>query len=454
MKNEIVTLQITDINPDGNGVSRTAAGLVVFTPLTAPGDTARVRIIKETKSYAVGKLEEIITPSSDRVNSDCDTYQRCGGCVYRHLSFDAENRIKKQTVENAMRRIGHLDCEVEDTVSFGMECYRNKVAYPLAGGAFGYYARHTHSVVEHETCLLQEDTFTKIALFHVKQSERHHVPMWNEKSNAGILRHILMRKNRKGEYTVCFVASKRFDQAKLFADELMQAFPEVIGVSLNINPTAGNVILGKETVLLAGESVLRDELCGKTFEISPTAFYQVNADCAEAMYMHAAQLADLPDGGVLLDLYCGAGTIGLSMVKEGQKLCGVEIVPEAIENAWKNAETNGRTAKDTLFVCGDASVGVEHCRKTFGKPDVIVVDPPRKGLSKEVIGTLLDVLPEKIVYISCNPATLAANCADLCKEDYDIDTIIPYNMFPRTGHVETVVLLRRGGHCPPANSDL
>jgi len=443
MKNEIVTLQITDINPDGNGVSRTAAGLVVFTPLTAPGDTARVRIIKETKSYAIGKMEELLTPSSDRIDPDCSTYKRCGGCVYRHLSFDAENKLKKQTVENAMKRIGHLDCKVEDTVCFEMERYRNKVAYPLSGGTFGYYARHTHAIVEHETCPLQDDLFTKIALFHVKQSEKHHIPMWNEKSGAGILRHLLMRKNRKGEYMVCFVASKRFDKAVLLATELMQAFPEIIGISLNINPTSGNVILGNETICLAGESVLHDELCGKMFEISPTAFYQVNADCAEAMYQKAAELAELPDGGVLLDLYCGAGTIGLSMIKDNQKLCGVEIIPDAIKNAWKNAENNGRNQENTLFVCGDASIGVEHCRKTFGEPDVIVVDPPRKGLSKEVIDTLLDVAPERIVYISCNPATLAGNCADLCKELYAIDQVIPYNMFPRTGHVESVVLLKR-----------
>ena len=267
--------------------------------------------------------------------------------------------------------------------------------------------------------------------------------MWNEKSGAGILRHLLMRKNRKGEYMVCFVASKRFDKAELLAQELMQVFPEIIGVSLNINPTSGNVILGDETIRLAGESVLHDELCGKMFEISPTAFYQVNADCAEAMYQKAAELAELPDGGVLLDLYCGAGTIGLSMIKDEQKLCGVEIIPDAIKNAWKNAENNGRNRENTLFVCGDASIGVEHCRKNFGEPDVIVVDPPRKGLSKEVIDTLLDVAPERIVYISCNPATLAGNCADLCKELYTIDQVIPYNMFPRTGHVESVVLLKR-----------
>lgn len=443
MKNEIFTLNITDINPDGNGVARHDAGLVVFTPLTAPGDTARVQIIKETKSYAVGKLLEIVTLSPDRIESDCNTYRRCGGCVYRHLSEQAELKIKKQTVENAMKRIGHLDCTVEDTVSFGFERYRNKVVYPLANGTFGYYARHTHSIVEHTDCPLQESKFAEIAMFHVKQSEKHHVPMWNEKANVGILRHIAIRKNRKGEYAVCFVASKRYAQAETMARELMQAFPEVIGVSLNINPAPGNVILGKETYTLAGEPVLRDTLCGKSFAVSPGAFYQVNPDCAEAMYRKAAELAQLREDGILLDLYCGAGTIGLSMVKDGQKLCGVEIVPDAIENAKENAKSNGRTEENTLFVCGDASVGVEACRKTFGEPDVIVVDPPRKGLSKEVISTLLDVAPPTIVYISCNPATLAANCADLCAGGYAVRTVIPYNMFPRTGHVESVVCLSR-----------
>ncbi len=447
MKNQIVSVQITDIQPDGNGVGRMENGMVLFVPLTAPGDLASVRIIKENRTYAVGRLEELLLPSSERQEPGCPVYRRCGGCGFRHLKPEAEQRYKRALVENAFRRIGHLEVSVEPTVSVNHERYRNKVVYPLCmidgKPTFGYYARHSHAVVEHSDCLLQDPLFSRIAMFHVKQLEllQVQVPVWQEETHAGILRHLAMRKNRNGRFSVCFVAAKAFSQAKPMAEELMQAFPEVVGVALNLNPVPGNVIFGRETYRLAGDAALRDQLCGKWFSLSPTAFYQVNADCAEALYRKAAELASLPDGGVLLDLYCGAGTIGLSMVRTGQKLCGVEVVPEAVENAKKNALQNGRGEADTLFICGDASVGVQRCREVFGSPDVIVVDPPRKGLSPEVIRTLLSAAPERLVYISCNPATLAANCAILCRELYRITAAIPFDMFPGTGHVETVVLL-------------
>lgn len=446
-KNDLLTLEITDLNPDGNGVGRGENGEVIFVPLAAPGDVCRVKIIKCAKNYFVARLEELLTPSPCRIHSDCAVYHRCGGCVYRHVSVETENSLKKSMVQNALKRIGHLDVPVEETVCFGDQHYRNKVVYPLGRNkdgevSFGYYARHTHAMVEHETCLLQEDLFDKIALFHVEQSQKHHVPVWNEVSKTGLLRHLAMRKNRKGEYTVCMVASKEFPKAKTMGEELLHAFPQVIGMFLNINPKGDNTIFGAKTLCLAGESTLRDSLCGKEFSVSPTAFYQVNPDVAEALYCKAAELANLQEGETLLDLYCGAGTIGLSMIHPGQKLCGVEIIPDAVENAWENAKNNGRTEEDTLFVCGDASLGVEACRKAFGNPHVIVVDPPRKGLSDQVIQTLLDVAPNKIVYISCNPATLASNCEKL-SHTYEITYAQPFNMFPRTGHVETIVCLRK-----------
>lgn len=446
-KNDLITLRITDLNPDGNGVGRLDSGEVVFVPLTAPGDLCRVKIIKCAKNYFVARLEELIEPAACRVEADCAVYHRCGGCVYRHIDENAENLLKKQIVENALRRIGHLDVTVEDTVSFGFSAYRNKVVYPLGRDnngevTYGYYARHTHAIISHTCCPLQEDLFDTIAVFHVEQIKKHHVPIWNETTKKGYLRHLAMRKNRAGEYTVCMVSSAPFQKAGTMAEELMEAFPQVVGVFLNINPKGDNTIFGDKTACLAGESTLKDSLCGKTFSVSPTAFYQVNPDVAEALYRKAAELADLGEGETLLDLYCGAGTIGLSMIHPGQKLCGVEIIPDAVDNAWKNAKDNGRNEEDTLFVCGDASLGVEECRQKFGNPHVIVVDPPRKGLSDRVIQTLLDVAPKKIVYISCNPATLAANCEKL-SHTYEITYAQPFNMFPRTGHVECVVQLKR-----------
>lgn len=445
-------LTITDLNPDGNGVGRTADGLVVFAPLTAPGDVVQARLIKQTASYGVARVDELLTPSPDRAADDCAVYRRCGGCVYRHITIEAENRLKQSTVENALLRIGHLPVgqgfSVEPTRFFGADCYRNKVVYPLtpacSDGNFrvGYFARRTHEVVPHEVCRLQDERFHEIALFHVEQAQRLGVPFRDETSGSGILRHIAMRKNRAGQFCVCFVASKRFPQAKHMADELMKRFPYIAGVSLNINPAAGNTIFGEQTLLLAGDAHLTDTLCGRTFSLSPTAFYQVNAECTEGLYRLAAELADLPPSGVLLDLYCGVGTIGLSMATPSQRLCGVEIHPQAVKDAQSNAEANGRTPENTLFLCGDASIGVNACRKAFGDPDVIVVDPPRKGLSAQVIGTLKSVAPPRIIYISCNPATLAADVAAL-SELYNVTRVVPFNMFPRTGHVETVLLLSK-----------
>ena len=447
MSSTLFTIEITDLNPDGNGVGRLEDGRVVFVPSAAPGDVWEVGIIKETSRYLVGRPENLLSPSPDRVSPDCPYYKRCGGCTFRHITPESERTRKQNIVQNCFSRIGKLDVTVEPVYETGETRYRNKVVYPLAvqngKPTFGYYARHTHTVIPHDDCLSQDNRFSEIASFFVGLIEKCGVSVRDEQTGRGVLRHLAMRKTAQGHFSVCVIAQKRFAQAEEMAHALLKKFSFVTGVSLNLNRDPGNVIFGTETIPLAGEPVLTDMLCGKTFRISPASFYQVNHDCAEKLYEKAAFLADLQPGQTLLDLYCGAGTIGLSMMKPGQKLCGVEIIPDAVENARANAAINGRTDDDTLFVCGDASVGVAACREKFGTPDVIVVDPPRKGLSREVIDTLIDVSPRKIVYVSCDPATLAANCADLVGAGYSVTTAYPFNMFPRTGHVETVVLLSR-----------
>ncbi len=448
MNEREAVLTVTDLHPDGNGVGRTQDGMAVFLPRCVPGDRVRAKFIKQTKTYAVGRAEEWLERSSLRQESDCPYDRRCGGCTLRHMSFAAECAWKRSLVENAFRRIGHLSVAVAETVAVNEQRYRNKVAYPLQSVdgrvAFGYYAQRSHELVTHTDCKQQDELFVRIAMFHVKQLQAHRVPVWDERSARGVARHLVMRKNRDGQYLVCMVASQPFAQAKALATELHEAFPQIVGVSLNLNAAAGNTILGRETVGLWGSEVLTDRLCGREFVLSPGAFYQVNPDCAEAIYRKAAELACLPAGGTLLDLYCGAGTIGLCLTDETQRLLGVECVPEAVENAKENAKRNGRTA-NVRFVCGDASEGVRACRETFGEPDVIVVDPPRKGLSDEVIQTILSVSPKRLLYISCDPATLAKNCADLCAGGYTVKTAIPYQMFPRTGHIETLCLLEQGG---------
>ena len=446
-KNQILRLAIDDVNPDGNGVGRAESGMVVFVPLAVPGDVCDVLIIKETSGFLIGKLISLITPSPFRVQPSCPAFGKCGSCAFLHVSEEYENELKREIARKAFLRIAKMDVEVEKTRSFGMERYRNKVVYPLVRNgnrcSFGYYARHSHSVVPHDDCPLQDSRFAEIAGVFCRLADRLHVPVWNESASSGILRHLCVRKSRAGTFWVTVVAAKRFRGESALAQELAAAFPCISGVFLNLNPAPGNVIFGEETVSLLGERVQTDVLCGRELFISPVSFYQINADCAENMYDTAAELLNLAPEDVLLDLFCGIGTIGLSIVSDRQSLFGVELNPDAVRDAWSNAERCGRTDRNTFFVCGDASFGIQACNEKFGRPQAIIVDPPRKGLSDETIRSIVDSNCPKLLYISCNPATLAKNCADLCLGHYFVQKVLPFNMFLRTGHVECVTLIAK-----------
>lgn len=447
MKNDIITLDITDITPEGFGVGR-LDGKVYFVADTAIGDKCDCLVLKELKSHSFAKLVNIISPSPDRIESDCVISKKCGGCQLRHIDYNAELALKKNIVKNAFNRIAKMDIKVNDTVFDNPLRYRNKVQYPFAvgenGAIFGYYAKRSHRIIEHTTCVLQDDIFAEIAHACAKLSDMARVSAYDEASGVGVLRHLVMRKNRKGEILLCLVVAEKHKSLKTLCEMLDKQFPQIIGIHININKKRDNVIFGDETYRILGNDTLTDVLCGKTFEISPRAFYQVNAPMAEKLYNHAKKLASPDDSGnIILDLYCGAGTIGICIAGENDKLCGVEIIDEAIENAKKNAHLNGRNEKNTLFVCGDASLGVDECKKKFGNPNIIIVDPPRKGLDKAVIETVVKAKPQKIVYISCDPATLARDCAIFAESGYKTDEATPFDLFPRTGHVETVVCLSR-----------
>lgn len=447
MKNDIITLEITDITPEGFGVGR-YENKVVFIADTAIGDTVEALVLKELKSHSFAKVQNIITKSPDRIESDCTISQKCGGCAFRHITYGSELRLKKSIVKQAFSRIGKMDITVNDTVFSSDARYRNKVQYPVAPDRdgkciFGYYARRSHRTVPHTDCPLQDKIFTEIADFCTKTADKIGIAPYDEASGKGVLRHIVMRKNRKGEILLCLVvADKNRLMLKKLADELSAKFNDIIGIHINVNKKRDNVIFGDYTFRICGEETLTDVLCGKEFEISPRAFYQVNADMAEKLYLRAKALAaPKPEGSIILDLYCGAGTIGLCVAGKKDKLCGVEIIDAAIENAKKNADKNGRDEDNTLFVCGDAGVGVEECRKKFGNPEIIIVDPPRKGLDRAVIETVVSANPVKIVYISCDPATLARDCAIFAESGYTTNEATPFDLFPRTGHVESVVCL-------------
>lgn len=448
MKNDIIQIEITDITPEGFGVGR-SGGKVVFVPDAAVGDRLEAKILKELKNHSFAKIERIISPSGDRIASDCPVSAKCGGCVFRHISYEAELKLKRSFVSGALSRIGALDIPVGETVFGSEKEYRNKVQYPFApldngDVSFGYYARRSHRIVGHESCPLQSRIFTDIAAFCAETANRLGIKAYNEANGCGVLRHAVMRKNRKGEILLCLVVAENAQALESLALAVKERFAEVIGIHININKRRDNVIFGEKTFCLLGSETLSDSLCGKSFELSPRAFYQVNAEMAEKLYDKAAEyIPRKEEGSVILDLYCGAGTVGLCVAGEKDKLCGVEIIEDAVANAKKNAVLNDRSEENTLFVCGDASVGVRKCRERFGNPEIIIVDPPRKGLEAEVINTVASASPERVIYISCDPATLARDCAEFNKLGYIANEATPFDLFPRTGHVETVLMLSR-----------
>lgn len=452
-KNQIITLKITALTNEGNGVGRCDDGMAVFVPLTAVGDVVSCRIVKVLSSYAYGRVEGILTASPDRVQEPdeqrCKVYEKCGGCCFRHITYEAELRAKQGFVRDAFIKIGKLPEDRAESVFMpirGSECpeeYRNKLQMPVdkqqRGIVCGFFSQRSHRVIPAEKCLLQPDLFAEITKLVTEEADKLGISVYNEEKHEGVLRHIYLRQ---GYYSkqVCLtlvVRRKTPEFAKL-ARAAAERFPEITGVVLNINPRRTNVILGDEEHVLFGSEIIQDEMCGVKVEISPKSFYQVNTPAAEALYHQAAEFAE-PKGKTILDLYCGAGTIGLSMAEEAEKIIGAEIVPEAVANARRNAEING--IANAEFVCADAEAAAAELEKNAVSPDVIMLDPPRKGCSEETLVSCANMRPERIVMISCNPATAARDCLRLEGLGYTVQKIRPFDLFPRTGHVETVVLM-------------
>lgn len=452
-KNEVVTLEITDINNLGHGVGR-YEGIVVFVAGAVSGDIARVKIIKANKSWCVGKIEELIKSSDHRARQKfCEAPDSCGGCAYRSVTYEHELDRKKEYVKNAFRKCGIPDADVRDVLTAGNICgYRNKAQYPvkIENGTMraGFYAAKTHKIVTCHTCALQPDIFSKIVGFICDFADKNGITAYREEECSGLLRHIYLRRGDKtGEIMVCLVVNGReIPNEEGFVIEITEKFPEIKSVMLNINTKNTNVVLGDRYRTLGGRDYIEDILCDVRFRISAGSFYQVNRDGAELLYRIAADFAE-PEGKSIIDLYCGTGTIGLSVAKRAKRVVGVEIVEEAVECANINAEING--IKNAEFYCGDASDTeglLESVEKKSGKSieaDVVIMDPPRKGSTPELIGYLAGRGVPRIVYVSCDPDTLARDCAEFLKYGYEMSEVIPVNMFPRTGHVESVVRLTR-----------
>ena len=448
-KNDIIELEITGFSSEGSGVGH-FDGQAVFVAGAAAGDTVSCVIIKAKKNYAIGKIQHILKASRDRIIPDCPVFPRCGGCQYRHISYEAELEIKTQKVRDAFKRIGHLDIIPEQGVGAeSPDRYRNKAQYPveMSNGRLltGFYAPFSHRVIDCKNCLLQPKEYADILKITAKWCEKYKISSYDEKSGKGLLRHIYIRKGfSTGEIMVCLV----INGDKIFKkDELIQALiksnSNIKTVLLNHNTENTNVIMGKKETVLYGKGYIEDVLCGKRFRISPLSFYQVNRLGAEQLYNTAADFAELNGGETLIDLYCGAGTIGLSMAHKVKQLIGVEIVAPAVENAKQNAAQNG--VSNARFICADAADAALLLEKEGIKPDVVIVDPPRKGCSRGLIDTIVRMAPDRVVMVSCDSATAARDTAIFDSFGYHPVKIQAADMFPRTNHIECVVKLCREG---------
>lgn len=446
-KNQICSAEITGITSEGNGVCR-IEGIAVFVPETAVGDKLEVRIVKVLKNYAYGIIERIIEPSPDRTDYYCPQYKKCGGCVFRHLSYEAECKIKDNIVKDAFRRIGGLDIGTDAFISAGeTERYRNKAQYPLAiqdGKAVcGFYAPRSHRVIPIKDCLLQPEVFSEIVNCCLEHINANDLSVYDESTHSGVLKHIYIRRGaHSGQIMVCFVVRKDYSrQLYRLAHILHHSFSDISSIIMNINPADTNVILGDKWLNLYGPDQIDDTMCGNTILISPPSFYQVNTAQAEKLYAKALEYAAPSPADVIADLYCGVGTIGLFMADHSASVIGIEIIPEAIDNARRNAAIN--EIYNAEFYCGDAGKVFEDLRTKGCSPDIIVVDPPRKGCSEQTLTSIIAASPKKVIMISCNPSTAARDVKWLSENGYAPQKVCGADLFPRTRHVECVVLMSR-----------
>ncbi len=443
-KNDEFNLKITGYTSEGGGVGK-FDGQAVFVENTAIGDEILCHIIKAKNTYAIGKAMKIIKASKSRTEPECEAFKSCGGCSFAHIKYEDELNAKEQKVKDAFARIGGITPPFAPIVASPETTrYRNKAQYPVRreNGILniGFYAKKSHRVIDGGDCLLQPIEFTEIIEIFRKWINNNNITIYSENTNLGLIRHIYLRKAfATGEIMVCVVIN---GNTLPCYDSLLEKLKPIDGFKtlvLNINRKNTNVVLGDECVALYGDGYITDILCDVKVKISPLSFYQVNRNGAQLLYEKAAQYADVKKEDDILDLYCGTGTIGLSMASKANSVTGVEIIPEAIEDAKVNADINN--FKNTRFICGDASTASEFLKNEGINPKTVILDPPRKGCAPELLKTVSEINPEKIVYVSCDPATLARDCSRLLELGYIVKEVTPVDMFPRTSHVETVALL-------------
>ncbi|MBR4965939.1 MAG: 23S rRNA (uracil(1939)-C(5))-methyltransferase RlmD, partial [Lachnospiraceae bacterium] len=457
-KDDLLTVSITDMDAEGQGIGKDD-GYTIFVKDALVGDEVKVKIMKAKKNFAFARLEEVVTPSPYRVAPVCEHHRRCGGCQVQCLSYRAQLDFKQNKVRNNLIRIGGLEAETVDGCMepiVGMEepfRYRNKAQFPVGtdkegNPVAGFYAQRTHAIIPNTDCVLGVSENKEILELILSFMKETGLPAYDETSGKGVVRHILIRKGfESGELMVCLVINRdSFKGEDELAKRLMK-IPGMASVTLSVNKERTNVIMGTQIRLLAGKPTITDVLGGISFEISPLSFYQVNPVQTVKLYGKAVEYAGLTGKESVWDLYCGIGTISLFMAGKAGKVYGVEIIPEAIEDARRNAERNGFA--NTEFFVGKAEEvlpefyenAAEQDKEDMLHPDVIVVDPPRKGCDEACLDTMLKMQPERIVYVSCDSATLARDLKVLCGGGYELKKVCCVDMFGHTMHVETVVLL-------------
>ncbi len=448
-KDDLIEVTIEDLSEEGTGIGK-FEGMTFFIKDAVIGDRVRAKIMKLKKTYGFARLMEVLTPSPDRVEPLCPVARQCGGCQIQAMSYEAQLAFKTRKVENNLKRIGKFE-EIPMESIIGMEDpfhYRNKAQFPFGKNRdgkiiTGFYAGRTHSIIENTSCHLGKEVNEEILEKILAWMNAFHVEPYNEATGKGLMRHSLIRCGfRTGEIMVCLVINGRKIPGEEALVDSLKIIPGMTSISLNVNKEKTNVILGREVINLWGRPYIEDYIGEVKYQISPLSFFQVNPVQTERLYGKALEYAGLTGEETVWDLYCGIGTISLFLARKARKVYGVEIIPDAIEDARRNASLNGFT--NTEFYVGKAEeVLPEKYEKEGVRADVIVVDPPRKGCDETLLSTMVKMQPERIVYVSCDSATLARDLRYLCDNGYELKRVCPADMFPQTVHVETVVLLQR-----------
>lgn len=448
-KNQIVIAVVEDYSAEGHGVCR-IGGRAVFVPKAIPGEEWEIRIVKVSAAAVYGRGEKLLRPSPARIEPDCPYFGKCGGCDTRHLSYAEELHFKLDKVNAALRHIGKQTLQAGEILgSEQIERYRNKAIFAVANAdgvpAFGFFRERSHELIPISDCLLQSERSIRAAKAVTAFMRERGIPAYDEQSGKGVLRHVFCREaQRENEAVVCIVAARGFgSDTPALVSALRKACPELSGIVLNINKTRGNTVLAGDFYTLWGKETLRDTLCGFSFDIAPQAFFQVNPPQAERLYRRAVDYAVQHESDLIFELYCGAGTISLCLAEKAGRVIGAEIVPEAIENAKENAARNG--VKNVEFLCADAAEAARAFLSRGLKPDAVVVDPPRKGMDASAIEAVASMQPQRVVYVSCNAATLARDILRFNALGYTLEEAAAVDMFPRTQHVESIALL---SYCP------